>query len=677
MEKAPQRPDRPDRCGRPGRWAWLGVACAAAASPAGAQYGVTAEVDREIPAANSLDPTASGTEIRITDRMVQQSLTELLRQSAGTRIVQQGPAGSPFCLRLRGAPCEQSTVLLGDVPISNPDTGAFDLSLIPPEALDELQVWRGGTPAWLNQGAIGGVLRLMPRQYKTNEVGARVSAGSFASWRTNAYGAYAGSKVRFFGTAGAAGARNDFPYTDENGTIFDPTDDVERRRENADFLEGLGYASLNADTSDKSTLDVTFLGLGRDRGEPGPASSPVLTAEERTTRLIGSMSWLQQDDGEFPYRFQLLASYDYWQNRFSDPFGRIGTNAPKLTDDRNHSVFGRVAAAVEVFHWLELTTIASARYYFRAPFDELATTQDPDSDRLTFSGTVETNFHAKVGDVLFELRPSVLLTWTRSALREVDDFGAAQSNESEDFFPTYRVGGAIAPLTWLSFRGSVSSGFRLPTVLELFGNQGVVVANPSLVPERSLSYDAAVTARGRTGILSGYASVGFFLNNLTDQIRFRRTSQFTIVFENIASGRTLGIEAEVRASLTEHFLLFGELTWTQARDNETGNQLPGQPELVAFVRPEAHSSELSDVVSDLLAFVEVSYIGDFFPSPGNLAVIPGWTTVSVGLGALLFRSHLGLGFRADDVFDARGQDLLGYPLPGRRFSGRVSVRHEW
>ena len=670
---------RASRTGAGGLAALLSVACvfAAAASSAGAQYGVTAEVEREIPAANSLDPTAAGTEIRVTDRVVSQSLDELLRQSAGTRVVLQGPAGTPFCLRLRGSPCDQSTVLLGDIPVSNPDTGAFDLSLIPVEALDGIQVWRGGTPAWLNQGAIGGVLRLIPRQYETNEVGARVSAGSFASWRANAFGAYAADKVKFFGTAEAAGAQNDYPYLDDGGTRFDPSDDVERRRANADFLEGLGYANLITETSDKSALDLTFFGLGRDRGEPGPGSSPVLTARTRTTRLIGSASWLQEDFGEFPYRLQLLASYDYWRNRFSDPFGRIGNTTPKLTDDRNHSVFGRVASAVDVQSWLELTTIASARYFLRAPFDELAPRQDPSSDRLTFSGTVETNFHGEAGDVMFELRPSILLTWTRALLRQVDDFGAELSSESKEFLPTYRVAAAIAPLAWLSFRGSVSSGFRLPTVLELFGNQGVVAANPSLVPERSIAYDAAVTARGRTGILSGYASVGFFLKNLTDQIRFRRTSQFTIVFENIDSGRTLGIEAEVRGQLTQYFALFGELTWTQARDNATGNQLPGQPELVAFIRPEVHSGELSDGVSDLLAFVEVTHIGESFASPGNLVVIPARTPVSLGLGALFLQSRLGLGFRADDIFDVRGQDLLGFPLPGRRFSGRLSFRQAW
>ena len=139
----------------------------------------------------------------------------------------------------------------------------------------------------------------------------------------------------------------------------------------------------------------------------------------------------------------------------------------------------------------------------------------------------------------------------------------------------------------------------------------------------------------------------------------------------------MGIEAEVRGQLTKYFALFGELTWTRARDDATGNQLPGQPELVAFARPEFHSGELSERVSDLLAFFEVTHIGKSFPSPGNLSVIAARTTTAVGLGALFFGSRLGLGFRVDDIFDVGGQDLLGFPLPGRLYSGRVGLRHAW
>ncbi|MEM7437509.1 MAG: TonB-dependent receptor [Myxococcota bacterium] len=641
-----------------------------------AQYGETAAVEREIPATNPLDPTAAGTEVQVTDRIVAQSLDELLRRSAGTRVVQSGAQGTPFCLRLRGAPCDQSTVLLGDAPISNPDTGAFDLSLIPLEALGSFQVFRGGAPAWLNQGAIGGVLRLIPRDVDRNELGARVTAGSFGSWRASLYGGYAGDRFQFFGGGGAAGADNDYPFLDDKGTIFDPTDDEERRRENADFLEGFGSSNMVVETSDKSELRLVFLGMGRDRGIPGAGARLALRARDRTTRLIGSASWTQEDDGEFPYRLQVLTTYDYGRNRVDDRFAEIGTGGGELTDDRNQSIFGRIASEVEVQRWLVLTAIASARYFFRDPEDALANVAERDSDRLTFSGTLETLFRGRLGDVLFELRPSVLLSWTRTSVR-FTDLGTQDENRSAEFLPTYRVGGAVAPLEWLSFRGSVSSGFRLPDILQLFGNRSTILANPELVAEKSLAYDAGITVRGHGRVVSGYATVGYFLVNVEDQIRFRRTSQFTLIAENIDEGRSQGVEAELSGGISPHFLITGELTWTQARDQTTGNQLPGQPELVAFVRPEGHTLGLSEQVSDLLVFAEVNHIGQSFADPANLVVIQSRTTFAVGVGALFFEGKFGLGFRADDLFDVRGQDLLGFPLPGRRYSGRVSYEHHW
>ena len=354
----------------------------------------------------------------------------------------------------------------------------------------------------------------------------------------------------------------------------------------------------------------------------------------------------------------------------------MNASGGELSDDRNHSVFGRVASEIEVQRWLALTAIASARYFFRNPEDALANVDERDSDRLTLSGTVETNFHGRIGDVLFELRPSVLLAWTRTSV-QFTDLGSQRENQSSAFLPTYRVGGAVAPLDWLSFRGSVSSGFRLPDILQLFGNRSTILPNPELLPEESLAYDAGITARGHRRLLSGYVAVGYFLRNVENQIRFRRTSQFTLIAENIDGGRSQGVEVELSGDVSPHFVVTGELTWTQARDDATGNQLPGQPELVAFVRPEGHTRALSESFSDLLVFAEVNHVGQSFADPANLIVIRARTTFAVGIGALFFDGRFGLGFRADDLFDVRGQDLLGFPLPGRRYSGRISYEHQW
>jgi len=352
------------------------------AGPASAQYGETAKVTRPIPATNSLDATAAGSEVVVRDRTLAQTTGQLLQESAGTRVVAVGAPGSSYCVRLRGVACDQVTVMLGDVPISSPDTGAFDLSLIPLEAVDGFQVFRGGTPAWLNEGAVGGVLRFQPRTYKENEVGVRATGGSFGSWRTNLFGAATGEKVQFFGTAGAAGARNDYPYLFDNGTLLDPTDDVEVDRQNADFLEGFGYSNLVVETSDSSHLDFVFLGLGRDRGEPGPGVSPALQARTKMSRLIGSASWLQEKEGAHPYRLQVAANYDYGRNRLNDELAELGNGGPRRTDDQTHAIFGRVAGTVAVLPWFELTTIGSARYQAFDPQDDFLLSPDPASDRL-------------------------------------------------------------------------------------------------------------------------------------------------------------------------------------------------------------------------------------------------------------------------------------------------------
>lgn len=670
-----QRIGRRHECSRRvGRLSSIFCGLLTVATPASAQFGATARVERPIPATNPLDPTAAGSEVLIGDRLVAQTTEQLLLESAGTRVVAAGGQGTPFCLRLRGVNCDQINVMLGDVPISSPDTGLFDLSLVPLEALDGFEVYRGGAPAWLNEGAVGGVLRLLPRRYEQNEVGGRATGGSFGSWRANLFGAASVEKVQVFATAGAAGSRNDYPYLDDNGTRFDPTDDVERRRENADFVEGFGFANLRAQTSKSSHLDLVFLGLGRDRGEPGPGSSPALEARGKTTRLIGTASWLQERKGAHPYRLQLAANYDYGRNRFDDALGEIGNGGPRTTEDRRHTAFGRVAASVEALPWLEVTTIAASRYQVFDPSGQPQGVQEDASDRLSVAGTVELRFFGQAGRVAMELRPSARLGWTRATIQQLDGGG---SDQTTDLLPTFRVGGAVAPLEWLSFRGSISSGYKLPSLLQLFGNGGTVVPNTDLLAERSLSYDGGVTARGHRDRLSGYAYVGAFLTNLDNAIRDRPLSQFTLIYENVDAARIRGVEIEMRGGITRHFLVQTEATWTQANDLGRGRRLPGQPEWVAFAQPEAHSGTLSTWVSDIMGFFQVAYVGKSFSDPANLVVLPARTMLAVGVGADLFERRLGLSFRVDDLLDVRGQDLLGYPLPGRRYTGRVSYRHAW
>jgi hypothetical protein len=78
-----------------------------------------------------------------------------------------------------------------------------------------------------------------------------------------------------------------------------------------------------------------------------------------------------------------------------------------------------------------------------------------------------------------------------------------------------------------------------------------------------------------------------------------------------------------------------------------------------------------------MGFFRVLYIGKSYADPVNLVVLVARTELAAGVGADLFEGRLGMSFRVDDLADVRGQDLLGFPLPGRRYTGRLSVRHTW
>jgi iron complex outermembrane receptor protein len=332
---------------------------------------------------------------------------------------------------------------------------------------------------------------------------------------------------------------------------------------------------------------------------------------------------------------------------------------------------------VKVVPWLELTTIGSIRYHAFVPDNQLpSATPDRASNRVTAAGTIEPRLFGELGRVALELRPSVRLSWSRVTIGEEPLVGPTKDAAS-DFLPTFRVAGAISPLEWLAFRASVSSGYKLPSFLQLFGNRATISANPGLRPERSFAYDGAVTARGHTKVISGYASVGAFLTQIDDAIRFFRVSQFQVRAENVDSVRNRGVEIELRGGITHHFIVQGEVTWTQAVDEALGRQLPGQPEWVAFVQPEAHSSTLSTWVSDIMGFFQVAYIGQSYEDRTNLVVLRARTVLATGVGVDLLEGTLGLSFRVDDLLDVRGVDLLGFPLPGRRYTGRLSYRYTW
>lgn len=156
-----------------------------------------------------------------------------------------------------------------------------------------------------------------------------------------------------------------------------------------------------------------------------------------------------------------------------------------------------------------------------------------------------------------------------------------------------RLGLVYAPRDDWRLKATYGQGFRAPSVYELYvyteNQKGDVIPNPDLDAETATSYELGL--EGEKGPFSG--AVTLFRNDIDDMIykeptgNFRqsgkkRVLEYTRV--NISEAYTQGVEAQGDLFLGRGFTLVGNFTYVDAENEDTGEPLLEVPETKTFVK---------------------------------------------------------------------------------------------
>lgn len=634
-------------------------------------FEVRAVVDAApMPATNELDASASGTSVDISDPVAaERTVTEALFEVPGAHVVQTGHRSSFSAVTLRGTELGHTTVLLGDTPLSSPDTGAFDFSLIPLEAFERLEVYRGGAPAYLNAGAIGGVVRLIPAQGNDDHVTVRASGGSFHTYSLTANAALSSDDARIYTSVGADRSCGCFPFTNDGGTGLSSDDDREERRRNADHRGAHGFVLVNHALA--RDTELTFVGLGtiREAGAPGAGAAFALQARQKDARAMGSLS-LKQRLGHT--RVAATVGAGTHRRRFDDRFGEIGLGR-EISDDRTSFVHARLALEARIAPFLNGTMVTQSDWLTFAPQNELGPSA-PSSQRQTSSATGELMFHGQHQGMRWAVRPSVRVEHSDTESLALE-YGKQRDYGQQRTDPTLRVGAVFSPIAFVSVVSSAFTGHRLPSVLELFGDRNTLIANPELTPEHGQGYDVGVIAStpGWESV-EGLVEVRAFRLRIEDLIRYRATSQYQAVAENVREASLEGIEAGGNVTFLRTVRASGNVTLLET-DNGRGQALNWRPQLEARGQLELLLGPFLPI-DRVHAFVEGVYRSTFFHDAANLVEMPERAWVNLGVRVRAW-SGIGINLTLRDAFDARGQDYVGYPLPGRRFTATAEYTYSF
>ena len=610
-------------------------------------------------------------------------LEDVLSELPGVQIRRFGGPGDPSEISIRGSTSAQVVVRLDGVRLDTAQSGSVDLSTLPIELFERVDVRRGGGAVHVGSGAIGGVVDLEPRWPEPDAdplTTLRASGGSFDTWDGSLFhGRHVGGTDVALGYSGFT-TDGDFtfqrPVFEQGGvtTAFDP---ASVRRINNASQQHAGIATLRRELASGDELRFMNLASYVSRGTPGlaagagPTAGQRTDAHSRTVRSIGQLA-LETHEGR-PVTGSARVSYHYESNHFRDPVPLLAAGEPIDVETDGTALAGRLelgwspeAAGIA----MPIATRVDAGFDGRR--EGLDSTDRANVRRNVFGGWLR----SEVGPGPFGARvvPSVRVDATGG-------FGAR-------WLPA--LGLSLDPLPWLRLRAHVERSYRAPSFDELyFPDQGFARGNPALDPERALVADGGIEiALDRVGPAHDVTlSVSGFFHDLDDSIVWLVISPQTIQPQNTGRAREIGAEVALRAELGALARVGANLTWLEAEYDRGGAPLPGRVPLEV-----SGWLQLGDPERWKLG-VDVQYAGRIPVNELGTIRLPARTTVdlvaSAELRSLLARlapgradvagsssvfDALWLGLRVRNVGDRSVRDARFFPQPGRTLSVTVEGR---
>jgi vitamin B12 transporter len=243
-------------------------------------------------------------------------------------------------------------------------------------------------------------------------------------------------------------------------------------------------------------------------------------------------------------------------------------------------------------------------------------------------------------------------------------------------YATWRVAPAYTiAATGTLIKGSVGTGFKSPTLTELFVSfpEFDFFANPDLKPETSTGYDVGF----EQPLAGGQARFGatWFHNDIRDLIEagpLPALGPFAETYVNIGRATTYGVETFASWKVSRVVSLRADYTWTIARDDIAEAELLRRPKNKASATAKWRATQRLNLSASLVyvgAWLDYDRAGDaeLMASPYATVNIAG--DYDIGHGVTLFA-------RIDNLLNRHYQDPVGFDQPGFGVYGGVKVSLE-
>jgi vitamin B12 transporter len=561
------------------------------------------------------------------DAEQQRTAYDALTAVPGLNIVQTGGPGGLTSVFMRGTNSNHVKVLIDGIDVTDPSNSndSFDFAHLLTGDIAQIEVLRGPQSGLYGSDAIGGVISITTKKGDgPPKVSATIEGGSFGTLN---------QKLRLSGSQSAFNYSFNVQHLRSTDTPVTPLNLLAPgEQRNNDSYDNLTLSTkLGVDIN--QNLSVNFVGRYTDSTlfDTGIDFSVFPT--------IPSPTQSEQVVHEYFTRGEAVATL--FDGRFKNYFGINYSDTWSLeTDPGSETTFN--AGKRLQFDWRGVADVLPGQTVVIGADHKTETLWE--SDPQTIAQIDSTGVYAELQSKLYDR--FFLVSNVR-----LDD------NEEFGDHVTFRVAPAfIVPWTETKLKASYGTGFKAPTLSELFVNfpSFGFFGNPNLKPEESQGYDIGF----EQPLFNNRVRVGatYFNNNITNLIDSTATS-----FINVGRAKTRGVESFATVALTDRIDLRVDYTYTGAIDEDTGLELLRRPKNKVSVTAGWRPIDPLTLSGTLIA------IGDFADTnrDGSIPylIAPGYAVVNLAATYKL-DEHVDLFARVDNLTNTQYQNPTGFMQPG-------------
>jgi outer membrane cobalamin receptor len=459
-------------------------------------------------------------------------------------------------LYLRGADPNFTLMMLDGIPMNdstNQRGGSVDLSSIPLDQIDRIEIVRGPLSAFYGSEAMAGAINFITKLASTTPSLRLLGEGGRFD--------YLKGLLQIGGSVGPLSANVSLSHT-QNG---------EQVEKDSFLMDAVGW---NLAIQTDSDYDVRLTGQFTDstvrsfpEGSGGPRLALLRETERRKTQefLTGLSASFFTPSG---WRHQVFLSVTRRLQDVSNPGILATPNLFVLPPAHFETLYHRFQTRMTATWTINPQWKFSLGEQLTHERGRRNGTQDLSSLGGSSTQPVDFNSRRTFGGIFAELTS---IWWEKFTMNS-----GIRTDISQGFQPTIspRIGGSYQLLPLLQIRGGYGKGFKLPSLSSL-GDP--LIGNPTLKPETSVGWDLGL--RYQTPGEEFTATIEYFHNRFRKLIDLdpELLNQGTIRLANIEEATTKGWNVFLTLSPIPKVSFHASLTHLTTRVTETGTPLRNRP----------------------------------------------------------------------------------------------------